>query len=131
MRDYDKIVEKAQLFEHYLNEFISSGAFESFLMQGLRSVNFIEPEDIDSFFSLVSFYAGSDTSIAGICNRESVYLSFKYRDMKYFANKEYDMIENLDTRFDSFAAKLANLYFQAKSNQVAPYQDIYTDDDDI
>jgi hypothetical protein len=97
-------------------------------MQGLRSVNFIEPEDIDSFFSLVSFYAGSDTSIAGICNRESVYLSFKYREMKYFASKEYDMIENLDTRFDSFAAKLANLYFQAKSNQEDSSPDFYDDD---
>ena len=52
MKDYEKQFEKKQLFDYHLNEFINNGAFESFLMQGLRSVNFIEPEDIDSFFGL-------------------------------------------------------------------------------
>lgn len=130
MKDYEKQFEKKQLFDYHLNEFINNGAFESFLMQGLRSVNFIEPEDIDSFFGLISFYTSSYDSIAGSYNGESVYLSFKYREMKYLINKEYDMIEDLDQRFDAFAAKLANLYFQTKTNEEEHNTEYFDNDDD-
>lgn len=114
MRDYEKLIEKAQYYDSYLNEFIDNGTFHSYLMQGFRSINLIEEEDVQNILDLISVFTSSYDSIAAVLDRESVYLSFKERELKHFVTREYDKIDNLDSRFDAFAARLVNLYYDHK-----------------
>ena len=114
MRDYENLVKKAQYYDSYLNEFIENGIFHSYLMQGFRSINLIEEENVQNILNLISVFTSSYDSIAVILNREAIYLSFKESELKHFVTREYDKIDNFDNRFDAFAAKLVNLYFETK-----------------
>ncbi|MFA7056630.1 MAG: hypothetical protein WC155_03600 [Candidatus Cloacimonadales bacterium] len=127
LQDYDKLVDEAVEKSYHLDKFINNGSFESYLIQGFRSIN-LSSGDIEYLFSKLIFYSADYVSFGAILDEVTVYISFKKRDMKHFVSKRYEMVENIDIKFDQFAAKIAYLYYEHKRNE-RDYYSNYGDED--